>query len=248
MTKTAAELATLLSGKLEGPDTSLSGVQALEQAGPSDLSFAANRKAAETAAKSNAGCLLVPLQWPEPAGRTVIRVDDPRAAFAKLIRVLKPEHKPARGVHFTAVVDPTARLAEDVIVGAGCVLGRDVEIGPGSRMHANVTIYDGVRIGARAVIHSGAVIGADGFGFAMTSGRWEKFPQVGVVVIGDDVEIGANSCIDRAALGETVIGDGSKLDNMVHIGHNCRIGKHVDRKSTRLNSSHLRLSRMPSSA
>lgn len=227
MTKTAAELATLLSGKLEGPDTSLSGVQALEQAGPSDLSFAANRKAAETAAKSNAGCLLVPLQWPEPAGRTVIRVDDPRAAFAKLIRVLKPEHKPARGVHFTAVVDPTARLAEDVIVGAGCVLGRDVEIGSGSRMHANVTIYDGVRIGARAVIHSGAVIGADGFGFAMTSGRWEKFPQVGVVVIGDDVEIGANSCIDRAALGETVIGDGTKLDNMVHIGHNCRIGKHV---------------------
>ena len=227
MTRTAAELAELVSGKLDGPDTNLSGVQALEEAGSSDLSFVANRKAAEAAAKSKAGCLLVPAQWPQPSGRTVIRVDDPRAAFAKLIRVLKPEHKPARGVHFTAVVDPTARLAEDVIVGAGCVIGREVVIGASSRLHANVTIYDEVRIGARVVIHSGAVIGADGFGFAITGGRWEKFPQVGVVVIGDDVEIGANSCIDRAALGETVIGDGTKLDNMVHIGHNCRIGKHV---------------------
>jgi UDP-3-O-[3-hydroxymyristoyl] glucosamine N-acyltransferase len=100
-------------------------------------------------------------------------------------------------------------------------------LGPGSLLHARVTIYDGVTIGARAVLHSGCVIGADGFGFALTGDHYEKFPQVGTVEMGDDVEVGANSCIDRAALGVTWIGNGVKLDNMVHIGHNCRIGNHV---------------------
>ena len=102
-----------------------------------------------------------------------------------------------------------------------------MRIGPGSELHARVTIYTDVSIGARAVLHSGCVIGADGFGFALTGDRYQKFPQVGRVEIGDDVEIGANACIDRAALGVTTIGDGTKLDNMVHIGHNCRIGRHV---------------------
>jgi UDP-3-O-[3-hydroxymyristoyl] glucosamine N-acyltransferase len=102
-----------------------------------------------------------------------------------------------------------------------------VRIGPGSLLHARVTIYDNVTIGARAILHSGSVIGADGFGFALAGDHYEKFPQVGRVEIGDDVEVGANACVDRAALGVTLIGDGVKLDNMVHIGHNCRIGKHV---------------------
>src|SRR6185503_11112168 len=108
-----------------------------------------------------------------------------------------------------------------------CHIGRGVSIGERSLLHAGVTVYDDVEIGARAVLHSGCVIGADGFGFVMAGDHYEKFPQVGRVVIGDDVEIGANSCIDRAALGVTWVGDGAKLDNMVHIGHNCRIGRHV---------------------
>ena len=112
-------------------------------------------------------------------------------------------------------------------VGAGCVLGDDVLLGDGSILHANVTIYDHVRIGARVLIHSGAVIGADGFGFALADGHYEKFPQVGIVEIGDDVEIGANCCIDRAALGVTHIGDGAKFDNLVHVAHNCVLGRHV---------------------
>jgi UDP-3-O-[3-hydroxymyristoyl] glucosamine N-acyltransferase len=106
-------------------------------------------------------------------------------------------------------------------------VGRNVVIGGGSVLHANVTIYDDVRIGRSVILHSGCVIGADGFGFTMEGGRWEKFPQVGRVEIGDFVEIGANTCIDRAALGVTCIGEGTKIDNMVHVGHNCRIGRHV---------------------
>jgi UDP-3-O-[3-hydroxymyristoyl] glucosamine N-acyltransferase len=112
-------------------------------------------------------------------------------------------------------------------IGPGCVLGDDVAIGAGSTLHGRVTVYDRVRIGARAIVHSGCVIGADGFGFALAGDHYEKFPQVGLVEIGDDVEIGANCCIDRAALGTTFIGTGTKLDNLVHVAHNCIIGKHV---------------------
>ena len=114
-----------------------------------------------------------------------------------------------------------------VIVGAGCSIGTRARIGAGSLLHPRVTIYDDVLIGARAVLHSGCVIGADGFGFALAGDRYQKFPQVGRVELGDDVEIGANACVDRAALGVTIIGEGTKLDNMVHIGHNCRIGRRV---------------------
>ncbi len=113
------------------------------------------------------------------------------------------------------------------IVGAGTSIGSRVRLGSDCRLYANVNIYADVAIGDRAIIHSGVVIGADGFGFAMAGDHWEKFPQTGSVVIGNDVEVGANSCIDRAALGVTSIGDGTKLDNMVHIAHNCRIGRHV---------------------
>lgn len=228
MKKSAAELSELVDGTLEGSgNLELTGVRSLEAASATDLSFVANRKAAEESSKSKAGCLLVPPQWPTPSGRTVIRVADPRAAFAKLIRVLKPAQEVLPGIHPTAVVDPSAQLGEGVVIGAGCVVGKEVAIGQGSRLYPNVVVYDEVQIGARTVIHAGTILGADGFGFAMTEGRWEKFPQVGNVVIGDDVEIGANCTVDRAALGETVIGDGTKIDNMVHIGHNCVIGKHV---------------------
>lgn len=222
------ELAEWLGAPLDGDaGLDITGLASSESAGPSDLSFASGKRAAELAAESKAGCLLVDPGFINEPPRTVIRVKDPRAAFARVIRRLRPEPVPAERIHPTAVIAPDAKLGADVIVGPHCTVGAGATIGEGGRLHANVTIYPGVTIGARCVLHAGCVIGADGFGFAPVNGRWEKFPQIGTVEIGDDVEIGANSCIDRAALGVTSIGDGTKLDNMVHIGHNCRIGKHV---------------------
>jgi UDP-3-O-[3-hydroxymyristoyl] glucosamine N-acyltransferase len=130
-------------------------------------------------------------------------------------------------------IGPNVSIGERCKIAAGCaihagsVIGDDVSLGENSVVYGNVSIYDRVRIGARAVLHSGSVIGADGFGFVFDRDHYEKFPQIGTVVIGDDVELGANTCVDRAALGVTRIGDGTKLDNMVHIGHNCEIGRHV---------------------
>jgi UDP-3-O-[3-hydroxymyristoyl] glucosamine N-acyltransferase len=126
-----------------------------------------------------------------------------------------------------AVIGDGSRLGVAAAVGAGCVVGKRVSIGDGSVLNANVTVYDNVDIGRGVILHSGCVIGADGFGYVMDGGQWQKFPQVGRVEIGDFVEIGSNSCVDRAALGVTSIGEGTKLDNMVHVAHNCRIGKHV---------------------
>lgn len=120
-----------------------------------------------------------------------------------------------------------SHIGDGVSIGPGCAIGRRVSIGAGTVLHANVTLYDEVFVGRGAVLHSGCVLGADGFGFVLDEGRYEKFPQIGHVHIGDHVEIGANSCVDRAALGVTSIGEGTKLDNMVHVAHNCRIGKHV---------------------
>jgi UDP-3-O-[3-hydroxymyristoyl] glucosamine N-acyltransferase len=202
-------------------------VAALEDAGPPDLSFATRGRGVKQAAGSAAGCLLVPEDFANPGKRTIIRAKDPRAAAARVIQRLHPMPRPAPGIHPTAVVGPGVALGSGVSIGAGCVIGDGVEIGDRSVLHPRVTIYPGVRIGKEAILHAGCVIGADGFGFVFTGGAYEKFPQVGRVEIGDRVEIGANCCIDRAALGVTSIGDGAKLDNLVHIAHNCKIGKHV---------------------
>jgi UDP-3-O-[3-hydroxymyristoyl] glucosamine N-acyltransferase len=239
------DLAERLGAAFEGdPETEIEGVAPLDTAGPRQLSFAAGVKALEQARRSPAGCLIVPPDFPA-SGRTLIRAAEPRAMFARAVPLFHPPRAPRPGIHSTAVVAGDARIGAGVeiaahatvgarsligegsVIGPGCAIGEDVALGPGARLHAHVTLYDGVRVGARVVLHSGCVLGADGFGFALAEGRYEKFPQVGTVVIGDDVEIGANSCVDRAALGVTSIGDGAKLDNMVHVGHNCRIGKHV---------------------
>jgi len=239
-----AEIAAFLRARFEGDgDASIAGVAPVESAGPNELSFVGNRKAAAAAMQSGAGCLLVNDEF--PSGRTLIRAGDPRAAFARVIGLLYPPKRPQAGIHATAVIGRDAviaesasvgqhcvigagaRIGDDCVIGAGCVIGEQVEIGRGSLLHANVTIYDRVRVGERATLHSGCVLGADGFGFALAGDHYEKFPQIGTVEIGDDVEIGANSCVDRAALGVTRIGDGTKLDNMVHVAHNCSIGRHV---------------------
>lgn len=240
------ELAEALGAIWEGDgDREVRSVAPLESAGPGDVSFAGNPRAARVAADSAAGCLLVPLNYSNVRGQTIIRVKEPRAAAAVAIAKLHPKRQTARRIHPTAVIGAGAEIGEGVgigpysvigegtrigagtSIGAGCTVGHDVRIGVNCTFHARTTVYDNVSIGSRVVLHSGAVIGADGFGFVLQNGAWENFPQIGRVEIGDDVEIGANSCVDRAALGVTSVGQGTKLDNMVHIGHNCRVGKHV---------------------
>jgi UDP-3-O-[3-hydroxymyristoyl] glucosamine N-acyltransferase len=238
------EIARHLNANWEGSgDLEITGAATLESAGPREIAFVGNRKAAAQANQSRASCLLVTNEF--PAGRTIIRVDDPRASFATVIGLLHPPPPIAPGIHPTAVIAPDAEIAptasvgayatigprthvgERTSMGAGCTIGAGIRIGADCLLYAQVTIYDNVIIGDRAVLHSGCVLGADGFGFVRGPNGYQKFPQIGSVEIGDDVEIGANSCVDRAALGITRIGDGAKLDNLVHIGHNCSIGRHV---------------------
>ena len=240
------ELAEWLGATFEGDgERDLTGVAPLETAGDSEVSFVGSRKAAAQAQDSAAGCLIVPTEWPSPSQRTVIRAPEPRTAFARAMSRFYPTLEIQPGVHPTAVVakdvemgamvyvGPHAvvgegtRLGVAASIGAGCYVGKRVLVGEGCVLHPNVTVYDNVDIGRGSILHSGCVIGADGFGYVMEHKRWHKFPQVGRVEIGDFVEIGANSCVDRAALGVTSIGEGTKLDNMVHVAHNCRIGCHV---------------------
>jgi UDP-3-O-[3-hydroxymyristoyl] glucosamine N-acyltransferase len=240
------ELAEWLGATYEGDgEKELTGMAALEAAGASEVAFVGSRKAAAQADSSAAGCLLVPAEWPNPSYRTVIRVAEPRTAFARAMSRFYPTAELKPGIHPTAVVGSNvemgalvyigphavvgdgSRVGVATSIGAGCYVGKRVSLGEGCMLHPNVTVYDNVDIGRGSILHSGCVIGADGFGYVLEHDRWHKFPQVGRVEIGDFVEIGANSCVDRAALGVTSIGEGSKLDNMVHVGHNCRIGRHV---------------------
>jgi UDP-3-O-[3-hydroxymyristoyl] glucosamine N-acyltransferase len=240
------ELAEWLGATFEGDgEKELGGVAPLETAGAADVSFVSNRKAEAKAESSSAGCLIVSMEWPSPSYRTVIRVPEPRTAFARAMSRFYPTAELKPGVHPTAVVGKDVQMGALVYIGphavvgdgtrigvassigAGAIVGKRVMLGEGCVLHPNVTVYDNVDIGRGSILHSGAVIGADGFGYVMEHDRWHKFPQVGRVEIGEFVEIGANSCVDRAALGVTSIGDGTKLDNMVHVAHNCRIGRNV---------------------
>jgi UDP-3-O-[3-hydroxymyristoyl] glucosamine N-acyltransferase len=240
------ELADWLGATFEGNgEKELTGVAPIDAAGNSDLAFVGGRKAAVQAQGSAAGCLIVPMEWPSPSERTVIRAPEPRTAFARAMSRFYPTLEILPGIDPTAVVSKGVDLGALVFVGphavvgegtrvgvassigAGCYVGKRVMLGEGCVLHPNVTVYDNVDIGRGSILHSGCVIGADGFGYVMEDERWHKFPQVGRVEIGDFVEIGANSCVDRAAMGVTSIGEGTKLDNMVHVAHNCRIGRHV---------------------
>ena len=239
------ELAGQLGIPFEGDGSiELREAAPLDTAAAGQLAFVASVKAAASARGSSA-CLIVPPVYPRPEQQTVLRADNPRAAFARALALLYPPETVRPSIHRSACieasasVDPTAEIGPHAVIGAhsvieagvrlgaGCSIADNVRIGAGSRLYPNVSIYERVRIGERAIIHSGAVIGADGFGFAREGGKYRKFPQVGIVEIGNDCEIGAHTCIDRAALGVTSIGDGVKLDNQVHIAHNCRIGNNV---------------------
>ncbi len=243
---TTAQIAALCGGELEGDGGRLiSGANTLDCAKPSDVAFIASRKAAEAASRSEAGCLIVTKDFNRAGPWSIVRVAEARSAFATVLSALykRPESTPS--IHPAAIIAKSAQVSGSCTIAAyvtigertiihrncriasGCAIGDDVHIAEGTVLHSNVTIYDGIRIGARAILHAGCVVGADGFGFTLTGDHYEKFPQVGTVLIEDDVEIGANSCVDRAALGVTRIGRGTKLDNLVHVAHNCNIGCHV---------------------
>jgi UDP-3-O-[3-hydroxymyristoyl] glucosamine N-acyltransferase len=241
-----AEIVARLGGEALGEaGAPLTGVATLDSAGPSQLAFLSNPKYRARAATSRAGAVIVgPGDRDATSGPRIV-TDNPYAYYARAVALFNPGRAVTAGVHPTAVVAPGARVAPGaevgpyVVIEAGCVvgdgaaigshctLGEGSSVGAGTHLHARVTVYGGCSIGARCVVHSGVVIGADGFGMAREGGRWLKIPQVGGVRIGDDVEIGANTTIDRGALDDTVIEEGVKLDNQIQVGHNCIIGAHT---------------------
>ncbi len=238
------ELARLVDGKLRGDaQREIRGVASLESAGPNDLAFAEGARALGQAARSQAGCLLVAEGVSVP-GKTAIAVARPKVALVRAAEALHPDRPFAAGIHPTAVVAPDAEVAPDASVGAyvvieagarigprtrldpGVFVGQEVRVGSDCRLYPRVTLYPGTTLGDRVVLHAGVVVGSDGFGYVLADGRHLKFPQLGTVILEDDVEVGSNSTIDRGSLGTTVIGRGTKLDNLVHVGHNVRLGKH----------------------
>jgi UDP-3-O-[3-hydroxymyristoyl] glucosamine N-acyltransferase len=229
---TLGTIVETLGGRLLGsPDTHVSGLAPLQSAQPDQVSFLSQARYQSQLANSLAGCVIVgPLFEAQVAQRpAAIITEDPYLYFARLTRLWKRTVRQPCGprIHPSAVIDPEARIAEDAVIGPLCVVERGAEVGAGTWLKSRVTLGEDCKIGARCLVHSGVVIGADGFGFAPHQGQWEKIEQLGAVRIGNDVEIGANTCIDRGALEDTVIEDGVKLDNLIQIGHNVQVGKHT---------------------
>ncbi len=232
MTLRLGEIVRELGGQLHGdPDVSITGLGPLETASPSELSFLSNPRYQPQLAASRAACVIVAPAMREAAlaRGAALEVEDPYLYFARVTRLWKARMAPPAGprIHPSAVIDPLAEIDASARIGPLCVIERGARIGPGTELKSRVTVHEGCTLGARCIVHSGVVIGADGFGFAPHQGAWEKIEQLGAVRIGDDVEIGANTCIDRGAMADTVIEDGVKLDNLIQIGHNVRIGKHT---------------------
>ncbi|CAN5849657.1 UDP-3-O-(3-hydroxymyristoyl)glucosamine N-acyltransferase [soil metagenome] len=243
----ASELARAAAGRLEGGgDPEITGTAPLDRAGPSDLTLFSSIQYAGEAEATTAGVVLVTaaLSPRLRAGLPRIIVDDPHRALTVLLPLLHPAETPEPGVHPSAVIADDAvlgagvsvgpcavvhrhaQIADGVTIGAHTVIGRHCRIGAGAYLHPQVTVYDGVIIGARTILHSGSRIGADGFGYSSSGAGHVKIPQVGGCVLGSDVEVGANTTIDRGSIGDTVIGDGCKIDNLVQVGHNVRMGEH----------------------
>jgi UDP-3-O-[3-hydroxymyristoyl] glucosamine N-acyltransferase len=241
---TAAEIATLLGGEVIGdPSLALTGFAPADRAQPGDLTFAENENYLARAEQSAASAVIVDRRVPAPK-KTLVVVPNARIAFAKVLPLFFPEPSYTPGVHPSAVVAASAQLGPDVHIGPHCVVGEKVRIGARSvlqggnhvgdscligedaNLFPNAVLYARTELGNRVRIHAGAVIGADGFGYVLDNGAHRKVPQIGNVIIRDDVEIGANVTIDRGALGPTFIGKGTKIDNLVQIGHNVSVGEH----------------------
>ncbi|MDX6306465.1 MAG: UDP-3-O-[3-hydroxymyristoyl] glucosamine N-acyltransferase [Blastocatellia bacterium] len=243
--KTVSELATHVGGRVFGDgNISINRVASLASAGEGDISYVEEEKLFASATDSRASCVLT------PSGTDVdvpcrIEVKNPKLAFALIAEVLYPPTQRQPEIHHTSVLSAGAKTGDDVFIGAfvclgenstvgdrtqiraGAKIGDNVRVGSDCVIHPNVFLEDGVTIGNRVILHAGVVIGADGFGYVRGEMGYHKFPQIGTVVIEDDVELGAHTCVDRGALGRTRIGRGTKIDNMVHVGHNCDIGERV---------------------
>lgn len=241
-----AELAELVGGRVEGdPDRVVEAIRPLETAGPGDLSFLKDPRYRGQAAASAAGALLVAPSLADGAlGRDLLVADDPSFALARLLAAFHPAERRPPGIHPSAIlepgceVDPAAHVGPYAVIGAGSrigpgaevhafvAVGRGCTVGEGTVLHPHAVLYDGTEVGAGCIVHAGVVLGADGFGYATHGGRHHKVPQTGRVVLEGDVEIGANSAVDRAMLGETRVGEGTRIDNLVQVGHNVQVGRH----------------------
>lgn len=246
MSFTLGELAVRFGCTLKGdPDTRVSRVATLEDAGPDAITFLANPKYRRFLAQTRAGAVIVEPRLADACPGAALLGANPYAIYARIATLLHPAPAAAPGLHPSAVVDASARIdptaavgpravieagvvvGPRAVVGPGCVVMQGATVGADTRLVANVTLCHDVSIGERCLLHPGAVIGADGFGLAPDRGEWLKVPQIGSVRIGNDVEVGASTTIDRGAIQDTVIGDGVKLDNQIQIGHNVRIGAHT---------------------
>lgn len=242
---TLGELARKLNAILDGDaDIAVSGVASLEYAGATELTYAESDKYLERVVAGNAAAIIVAADFPDVDHKHLLRVERPKPAFVAAMELFAPD-RALSGVHASAVIAADARLGDGAAVGptavidaaavigarsrirAGAYIGPNVQIGEDCDIGPNVVLMDDTRVGDRCILHPGVVIGADGYGYYWTGDHHHKIPQLGNVVIEDDVEIGANTCIDRATLGETRIGRGSKFDNLVQVAHNNQIGEHV---------------------
>jgi UDP-3-O-[3-hydroxymyristoyl] glucosamine N-acyltransferase len=241
---TASQVAALTGGRLNGPDAELWNLAGIKEAGEGDLTFLANPKYAEFLATTKASCILVP-QGTQAPGKTVIECSDPYLAWAKVISFYAEtvREKPAPGVHPTAIVDGSAKvdpaasigpyvvIGKEAVVGPGtvimpfCYVGRKASVGSNCLFYPNASLREECAAGNNVILHCGAVVGSDGFGYAKDGDKYFKIPQIGNVILEDDVEIGANATIDRGAFGPTVIKRGTKIDNLVQIAHNVEIGE-----------------------
>ncbi len=246
MSITLGELAVRFGCSLKGdPDARVARVATLEDAGPDAVTFLANPKYRRHLSKTRAGAVIIEQRLAEACPGAALIAVNPYATYARIAALLHPAPTVAAGIHPSAIVDPLARIdptaavaaravieanvvvGPRAVIGPGCVIMQGARVGADTRLVASVTLCHEVGIGERCLLHPGAVIGADGFGLAPDRGEWIKVPQIGSVQIGNDVEIGASTTIDRGAIGDTVIGDGVKLDNQVQIAHNVRIGAHT---------------------
>ena len=243
---TASELARRFGLELHGDgDTAVTGVATLAHAGPGQLSFLANPRYRSQLEGSQAGIVVLRAEDAAHAPHAALIARDPYTSYARISALFEKLPQRTAGIHPSAVIDPAAQVADNVhigpfvsigagsviedgaVIGAGCVIGEDCVVGAGSELIARVTLVARVRLGKRVRIHPGAVLGAAGFGLAMEAGRWVNVPQLGGVRIGDDCEIGANTCIDRGALEDTVLDEDVRVDNLVQIAHNVQIGAHT---------------------
>jgi UDP-3-O-[3-hydroxymyristoyl] glucosamine N-acyltransferase len=247
--RSVKEVADFVQARVLGDETvQLTGISSVQSAVPGDLIFVDDEKHLHGALESHASAVIAgDFAAGKTSSKPLLLVTQPRLAFGRAAQLLWPRPERKAGIHPSAIVHPSARLADSVTVearvvvgegvqieeqtwiGPGCIIGANASIGRNCDLYPNVALYPGVRVGDRVVVHSGAVLGSDGFGYVrdQSTGHYEKFPQVGRLEIEDDVEIGANTTIDRGALDTTRISRGAKIDNLVHIGHNCQIGENV---------------------